>query len=369
MEFEKKKEVKILVVDDVEINLIILEEIILNMGYEAITASSVKQALELMQEEKMLPQVILTDISMPDIDGFAFCSMLKQDPYTKDIPVIFISAMDSSGDLSKGFELGAVDYIAKPFERTEVEMRINTHLKLYTLQRDLEENNRRLSLVVTRQMEKLRLEQKNIMLALARLVENKECVSGNHHSNIAYNSRILAQAMQMSPMYENVITEGFIDTIESSAGLHDIGKILIPDSIILKKGPLTDEESRIMMTHAEIGAKTLMDIYEGMERNDFINMAIDIAHYHHENWDGTGYPSKKRGVEIPLAARIVRLVDVFDSMLDDRAYRKSIPFEEVLAYIENGADTLFDPEIVRVFMMIYRNFQFNCECRECKANK
>ena len=362
MEFEKKKEVKILVVDDVEVNVIILEEIIQNMGYEALAATSVKQALELMQNEMTLPQVILTDISMPDIDGYEFCTILKKDPYTRDIPVIFISAMDSSSDLSKGFEMGAVDYIAKPFERVEVEMRINTHLKLYTLQRDLEENNKRLSLVVTKQMEKLRIEQKNIMLALARLVENKECASGNHHSNIAYNSRLLAQAMQMSPTFEHLMTETFIDTIESSAGLHDIGKIMIPDSIILKKGTLTDEEYKIMMTHSELGAQTLMDIYEGMERNEFINMAIEIAYYHHENWDGTGYPKKLDGIDIPLAARIVRVVDVFDSMLGERAYRKSIPLEEVLKFIENGAGTYFDPEIVKIFLKIYRNFRVGCDC-------
>ncbi len=357
MEFEKKKEVKILIVDDVEVNVIILEEIIQNMGYEALTATSVKEALELMQNEKKLPQVILTDISMPDIDGYEFCAILKREPYTKDIPVIFISAMDSSADMSKGFELGAVDYIAKPFERAEVEKRIDTHLKLYILQRDLEENNKRLSLVVTKQMEKLRIEQKNIMLALARLIENKECASGNHYSNIAYNSRILAQAMQMSPTYEQVMTENFIDTIESAAGLHDIGKIMIPDSIILKKGPLTEDECKIMRTHSELGAQTLMDIYEGMERNEFIDMAIDIAYFHHENWDGTGYPKQLNGLDIPLAARIVRVVDVFDSMLSERAYRDAYTLDCVLKFIENEAGASFDPEIVEIFLKIYRNFR------------
>ncbi len=364
MEHEKRKDVKILIVDDVEVNLIILEEIIQNMGYEAISATSVKQAMELMQSEMALPQIILTDISMPDIDGYEFCSILKKDPYTRDIPVIFISAMDSAADMERGFELGAVDYIAKPFERIEVEMRIDTHLKIYLMQRDLEENNKMLNMVVTRQMEKLRVEQKNIMFALARLIENKECASGNHHSNIAYNSRILAQAMQMHPTYENLITENFIDTIESSAGLHDIGKIMIPDSIILKRGSLTDEEYAIMKTHSELGAQTLIDIYEGLERNDFINMAIEIAYYHHENWDGTGYPKKLSGIDIPLAARIVRVVDVFDSMLGERAYRKSIPVEEVLQHIERGAGKHYDPEIVKIFLKIYRNFKYGNEC--CK---
>ena len=358
MEFEKKKEVKILVVDDVEINLIILEEIIQNMGYEAITALSVKQAFELMQEQNVLPEVILSDITMPDIDGYTFCTMLKNDPYTKDIPVIFISAMDSSADLNHGFKLGAVDYIAKPFEPTEVEMRINTHLKLYTLQRELEENNKRLSLVVAKQMEKLRLEQKNIMLALGRLIEGKECASSNHHFNVAHNSRILAQAMQMSSAFEADISETFIDTIESSAALHDIGKIMIPDYLFSKKEALTEDERATLRRHSEIGGQILADIYEGMERNDFINMAIDIANYHHENWDGTGYPKKLKGDEIPLAARIVRLVDAFDSMLSKRAYRTPYPFEEVLEHIKSGAGTKFDPQIVDIFIKIYRNFRY-----------
>lgn len=352
----KDKEIKILIVDDVEVNLIILEEIIKNMGYKPLRAQSVKEALQILQESESLPQVILSDISMPEIDGFTFCSMLKKDAYTRDIPVIFISAMDTASDLSQGFALGAVDYIPKPFDQTEVQMRIDTHLKLYSMQKDLEENNRNLSTVVARQMEKLRIEQKNIMTALARLVENRECVSGSHYRNISYNSRILAQGMQMSPKFEDRITDDFIDTIESSAGLHDIGKIMITDRILLKNAPLTNEERTIMSTHAELGAMTLIDIYDGVEKNDFVNMAIDIAWYHHENWDGTGYPKGLKGEEIPLSARIVKIVDVFDAMLGERAYKQPIPLEQSLDYMEAGAGSLFDPDIMQVFLKIYRNF-------------
>ncbi len=347
----------ILVVDDVEVNLIILEEIIKNMGYEALLAQSVKEALEIIENREQLPKVILSDISMPETDGFTFCSMLKNDPYTKDIPVIFISAMDTASDLSKGFELGAVDYIPKPFEKTEVEMRISTHLKIYNMQRDLEENNKQLNLVVARQMEKLRIEQKNIMTALARLVESKENVSGSHYKNILYNSRILAEGMQLSPKFEDEVTDDFIDTIESSAGLHDIGKLMIPDQILLKNAPLDEEERRVMCTHAELGAKTLNDIYEGVEKNDFIEMAIDIAWYHHECWDGSGYPKGLKGKEIPLSARIVKVVDVFDAMISERHYKKPIPLDQTLAYMQEKSGTIFDPDIIRVFMRIYRNFK------------
>ena len=355
-ESQKNNEIRILVVDDVEVNLIILEEIIKNMGYQPLLAESVKEALQIIEDSEILPRVILSDISMPDIDGYTFCSMLKKNPYTKDIPVIFISAMDSASDLSKGFELGAVDYIPKPFDKTEVEMRISTHLKMYSMQRDLEQNNRQLSIMVARQMEKLRLEQKNIMTALARLVENKENIAGEHYKNIMYNSRILALGMQLSPKFEDVVTDDFIDTLESSAGLHDIGKIMIPDYVLLKNAPLDREERNVMCTHAEIGAKMLIDIYQGVGKNDFIEMAIDIAWYHHECWDGTGYPKGLKGNDIPLAARIVKIVDVFDAMISERRYKKPIPLDETLDYIQNNAGTAFDPDIVSVFMKIYRNF-------------
>ena len=354
---QNNSDISILVVDDVEVNLIILEEIIKNMGYEALLAQSVKEALQIIEDREQLPKVILSDISMPETDGFTFCSMLKNDPYTKDIPVIFISAMDTASDLSKGFELGAVDYIPKPFEKTEVEMRISTHLKIYNMQRDLEENNKQLNLVVARQMEKLRLEQKNIMTALARLVESRENVSGSHYKNILYNSRILAEGMQLSPMFEDDVTDDFIDTIESSAGLHDIGKLMIPDRILLKNAPLDEEERRIMCAHAELGAKTLNDIYEGVEKNDFVEMAIDIAWYHHECWDGSGYPKGLKGKEIPLSARIVKVVDVFDAMISERRYKKPIPLDQTLAYMQEKSGTDFDPDLIRVFMRIYRNFR------------
>lgn len=353
---QENNEIRILVVDDVEVNLIILEEIIKNMGYQPLLAQSVKEALKIIEDSDILPRVILSDISMPEIDGFTFCSMLKNDPYTKDIPVIFISAMDTASDLSKGFALGAVDYIPKPFDKTEVEMRISTHLKIYSMQRDLEENNKQLNIIVARQMEKLRVEQKNIMTALARLVESKENVSSSHYKNILYNSRILAQGMQLSPKFEEEVTDDFIDTIESSSGLHDIGKLLIPDYILLKNAPLNEEERKIMCTHAELGAQTLTDIYEGVERNDFINMAIDIARYHHECWDGTGYPKGLKGNEIPLSARIVKVVDVFDAMIGERRYKKPIPLDKTLEYIQENAGIVFDPDIIRVFMRIYRNF-------------
>ncbi len=363
----EKQDIRILVVDDVDVNLIILEEIIKNMGYQAMTAQSVKGAIKLMQDTPNLPQIILSDISMPDIDGFTFCTMLKKNPYTRNIPLIFISAMDQAADKSQGLEMGAVDYISKPFDRTEVELRINTHLKVYMLQKELEENNRRLTLLVNGHMEKMYTEQKNIMIALARLVEFKESqesgeeLNNAHYSNIPYNSRMLAQGMQFSPRFEEQIDDQFIDTVESSSALHDIGKIMIPDYILLKKGALTEQEWEIMCTHTSLGAKALSDIYKNVEKNDFIDMAVDIAHYHHENWDGSGYPCGLKGKEIPLAARIVKVVDVYDAMLNQRAYKDRIPKEETLEWMADGAGKYFDPDIIQVFLKIHRNFIYDAD--------
>ena len=366
-ETKEKQDIRILVVDDVEVNLIILEEIIKNMGYQAMTAQSVKEAVELMQDTGNLQQIILSDISMPDIDGFTFCTMLKKNPYTRNIPLIFISAMDQAADNSQGLEMGAVDYISKPFDRAEVELRINTHVKVYMLQKELEENNRRLTLLINGHMEKMYTEQKNIMLALARLVEFKESQESNnelnnaHYYNIPYNSRMLAQGMQFSPKFEEQIDDQFIDTVESSSALHDIGKIMIPDYILLKKGVLTAQEWDIMCTHTSLGAKALSDIYKNVEKNDFIDMAIDIAHYHHENWDGSGYPCGLKGKEIPLAARIVKVVDVYDAMLNQRAYKDRIPMEETLEWMADGAGKYFDPDIIQVFLKIHRNFIYDAD--------
>lgn len=366
-EAKEKQDIRILVVDDVEVNLIILEEIIKNMGYQAMTAQSVKEAVELMQDTGNLPQIILSDISMPDIDGFAFCTMLKKNPYTRNIPLIFISAMDQAADKSQGLEMGAVDYISKPFDRAEVELRINTHLKVYMLQKELEENNRSLTLLINGHMEKMYTEQKNIMIALARLVEFKESQESNeelnnaHYYNIPYNSRMLAQGMQFYPKFEEQIDDQFIDTVESSSALHDIGKIMIPDYILLKKGALTAQEWDIMCTHTSLGAKALSDIYKNVEKNDFIDMAIDIAHYHHENWDGSGYPCGLKGGEIPLAARIVKVVDVYDALLNQRAYKDRIPKEEALEWMADGAGKYFDPDIIQVFLKIHRNFIYDAD--------
>ncbi|MCI8483937.1 MAG: response regulator [Lachnospiraceae bacterium] len=345
---------QILIVDDVDANLMILENIILEMGYLPKCASSAGEAAKLIGEG--LPQLILLDVFMPEMDGYEFCERLKENPITRDIPIIFISAADSSEDKVRGFKLGAVDYIGKPFEVTEVTMRVKNHLKLYEMQQELELSNRRLHSVISSQARRIEEEQKNILYALATLTEGKDTDTKYHLDNVAYNCRLLAQSLQFSPEFSEEVSESFIDTIEVASRLHDIGKIQTPYNILFKPGPLEPEEMSIVKRHVEHGAAILERVYANTPENSFLPMAIEIARYHHARWDGTGYPEELRGKNIPLSARITIIVDIYDTLLGERCYKEAYSTEESLKIIEEGSGTFFDPEIVDVFLKVKKQF-------------
>lgn len=347
----------ILIVDDVPANLMILSEMIKDLGYTPRPVPSVKQAQEAV--EKKMPNLILLDISMPDITGFDYCQMLKGDIKTRDIPVIFISALDSMEDKVRGFRLGAVDYIAKPFEKEEVSVRLSTHLKIYQMKRELESYNRRLHKMVNDQIRMVAEEQKNILRALANLVEAKGDESGSHLPMIGANSRLLALSLQLSPKFDKQITSSFVDEIGLAAQLHDLGFIAINDSVQFKEEPLTPEEWEELKTHAELGARHLEEIYKQSSKNDFMKMAIDIARFHHENWDGSGYPRGLSGEEIPLAARIVKIIDCYDVLNRARCYRPAFSLEESMEIMRRENGQQFDPDIMEVFEKVQK--QFKCE--------
>lgn len=354
----RQKEIpQILIVDDLSVNVAILEQIIEKMGYTPLTAGNGKEVLAIL--EKTLPQLILLDIAMPEMNGYELCEILKSNKMTQDIPVIFISAMDGSEDMAKGFQAGAVDFITKPFEPLEVTMRVENHLKIYSMQREMEAYNYRLNHLVNEQMKRIETEQRNILFALAKATEGRDNSSENHLKNVSYNSRILAQSLQLSPGFENEITAAFIEKIEVAAMLHDIGKIRIPDEILLKPGSLDMVERRIIERHADIGARILEEIYGSAEKNDFLPMAINIARYHHERWNGAGYPKGLSGKEIPLSARIVSLIDIFDTLTGERCYKKAYTMEESLEIIKECRGIFFEPEMVDIFMKVYKQLRHN----------
>ena len=305
----------------------------------------------------MLPQLILLDVFMPEMDGYEFCERLKENPVTRDIPIIFISAADSSEDKVRGFNLGAVDYIGKPFEVTEVTMRVRNHLKLYEVQQELELSNRRLHSVISSQARRIEEEQKNILYALAALAQGKELNGRSHLDHVSYNCRILTQSLQFSPDFSEEISESFINTIEVASRLHDIGNIQAPCNLLLVDKTLKPEEMEIVKCHVEQGAEILERVYASTPENSFLPMAIDIARYHHARWDGSGYPQDAAGKDIPLSARITTVLDIYDTLRGVRSYKDDYTQEESLKIMEEGRGILFDPEILDVFFKVQKQFR------------
>lgn len=340
----------ILIVDDVEINRLVLEEIIRNMGCEPLLAENGAKALELAQ--KCLPKLILSDISMPGMDGFELCKSLKANKKTKEIPVIFISAFDEAEDIVKGLKLGGEDYITKPFITEVVQARVAVHLHLYAVKHELMETNRKLQISVGAQLRQMEEEKKNILYALANIAAKNSGFEQGHMQRLRRNCRILAQGMQLSPKFEDQISDDYIDTIELAACLCDIGNIGIPKDLLRKESDFTQEETEILHSHTEIGAQLLNDLHVNSDYNDFLKISIDISHYHHENWDGSGYPQGLKGEQIPVAAQIVAVMEAYCVLTGEKKHSG----EEALAMMKEDAGRRFNPDIYQICCRIFRQF-------------
>ena len=351
---EKKtgKLAQILVVDDVDNNRFVLRDIIQEMGYQPVLAENGVQALKIVG--RIHPQLIILDVAMPEMDGYEFCKIMKKNVETRDIPIIFISAFDAPSDVVQGFNLGGEDYITKPFIPEVVKARLELHLKLRATSKNLKESNRLLQKSASEHLQQLELEKKNVLYALVRVAQENACYDKDHMERICYNCRILAEAMQLTAEYGPLISDTYIDTIEMAAPLCDLGNVAIPTDILQKKESLQPEEIETIRRHTTIGAKILEDIRGRGDYNDFLQLSIDIAHYHHENWDGSGYPCGIKGDEIPLAAQIVSVVSAYCAMTENRVYRESHHIEETLEIMEADAGTKFNPQIFGILQKIYR---------------
>lgn len=339
-----KKSQKILILDDVIINLEILRSIIEEEGYEALCALNVQEAIDIMNES--LPQLILSDISMPEMDGVEFCRLVKSNPRTRDIPFVFITVLNSSEEKEQAFMAGAVDFIPKPFDRVEVIMRVKTQLNNYQMKQEMENYNRMMHKLVSEQSKQIEEEKRNMLFSLVKVMERKHVGSGQNLENVAYNSRLLAQGLQFLPAFEMQITDEFIETIGPASKLRDIGNLVIADHGTQECGDAPN--------HAEEGAAILEEICAAQKDTRFMDMAMTIARFHHEKWDGTGFPEKRKGEEIPLEARIVALLDAFDLLLCNR---KDASPEECIAVINEGRGTAFEPAIVDVFNKVWKQMK------------
>lgn len=348
----KKETARILVVDDVDTNRFVLRDIIQEMGYQPVLTENGIQALKVVG--RLRPQLIILDIAMPEMNGYEFCRIMKQNPETRDIPIIFISAFDDPSDVVKGFDLGGEDYITKPFIPKIVRARLRLHLKLYDANTELQEMNRRLQMSVSEQLHQLELEKKNVLYALTRVARENACYDKDHMERLCYNCRMLAGAMQLSAEFGHLISDAYIDTIELAAPLCDLGNVAIPTDLLQKREALLQEEIEVIRTHTTIGARILQDILDTGDYNDFLQMSRDIAWYHHENWDGSGYPCGKREEEIPLSAQIVAVVSAYCAITESRVYRDPYLIEEALKMMQEDSGKKFNPGIYQILRKIYR---------------
>jgi putative two-component system response regulator len=342
----------VLMVDDDPANLQVLQAILEGQGCRLLTARNGAAALSLAAQEK--PDVILLDIMMPEMNGFSVCRNLKADPATFEIPVIFLAAPERTEDKVRGLEMGAVDYITKPFQPEEVIARVTTHLTLRYLERqlriantELKELNENLDKKVEERSQQLIRSRDSIIFVMAKMTEARDDDTGKHLERICRYVEILAMELAKT---DASITDSWIRTVVKTAALHDIGKVGIPDGILLKKGQLTPEEREIMETHPAIGGDTLLELREEMGGGGpYLSRAIEITLGHHEKWDGSGYPFGIKGEAIALSARLVAVADVYDALVSQRTYKSGLSHEDACRLIQEGAGTHFDPRVVNAF--------------------
>ncbi len=343
---------RILIVDDVEKNRFVLRDIISDMGYQPILTENGMQALKMVQHIK--PQLIVLDIAMPEMDGYEVCERLKSDAETKDIPIIFISAFDDPEDIVKGFALGGEDYVTKPFIPEVVKARVGMHLKLDEAKRSVLEINRQLHQSISEQRKQMEKERRSVLYALIRVAKENAGYDEAHMERLSYNCRILAEAMQLSAQFGHLISDSYVDTIELAVPLCDLGNLAVPTDILQKKSSLNEREEAIMQSHASAGARILRDISDIGIDNKFIQMATEIANYHHEHWDGSGYPEGKKGDEIPLSAQIVSVVSVYCALTEKRSYREAFTQEDAFKIMDADAERQFNPGIYWILKKIVR---------------
>ena len=345
----------VLVVDDSPENLRVMGDL-LTPHYRVRIAASGRRALEISAQEPK-PDLILLDVMMPEMDGYEVLRRLKENGDTAAIPVIFLTAMDSADGEQKGLERGAVDYIAKPIRPAVVLARVHTHLELKAARDQLRDRNIMLEDEVAHRMEENQLIQDISIRALGHLAEIRDPETGNHIRRTQEYMRLLATKLQRHPRYAAALSDRTVKLLTESAPLHDIGKVGIPDHVLLKPGKLTEDEWRIMRTHTILGAEAI----ELAERDvkgsaEFLSLAKEIARWHHEKWDGSGYPDGLKGEAIPVSARLMALADVFDALISSRVYKSSMSVDDAREIILEGRGRHFDSDIVDVFLANFDEF-------------
>jgi putative two-component system response regulator len=346
----------LLIVDDIPVNLCVLGDILQHAGYQVMPAGSGRAALRQAAREPR-PSLILLDITMPDLDGYQVLDELKRNPVTRDIPVMFVTALSDAENEEKGFRHGVVDYITKPIKPDVVLARIRNQLLARQALDWHRDQKMLLEAEVARRVEENELIQTASIRALAHLAETRDPETGNHILRTQSYVRLLATLLQDHPRFAATIDAAYIKMVALSAPLHDIGKVGIPDAILLKPDKLDPEEWAIMQTHTLKGSEAIEQAERDIEQPvEFLALAKEVAHWHHERWDGQGYPDGLAGEAIPVSARLMALADVFDALISKRAYKKAMPYEMAREIIAAQRGQHFDPDVTDVFLANFAEF-------------
>ena len=346
----------ILVVDDTPDNIDLLRAV-LEDDYRTKIAVNGERALKIAAGADQ-PDLILLDIMMPGMSGYDVCRALKADPATANIPVIFVTAMSEVADEQLGLALGAVDYITKPISAPLVLARIKTQLGMKRMQDFLRDQNHYLESEVERRVREVAALQDVTIHAMASLAETRDSETGNHIRRTSHYLKALAEQVRHLPRFRDFLTDKNIELLFKTAPLHDIGKVGIPDHILLKPGRFEPHEMAIMKTHTTLGRDAILAAERelGIEV-DFLKYAKEIAYSHHEKWDGSGYPQGLAGEQIPISARLMALADVYDALISCRIYKDGMRHEDAVKIIAEGRGTHFDADIVDAFLRIQDQFQ------------
>lgn len=339
----------LLIVDDAAENLFVLSEL-LQPYYRVLAANNGERGLQIATTEPH-PDLILLDVMMPGMNGYQVLQALQADAQSADIPVIFLTALSSPHEEERGLSLGAVDYITKPMTPAIVLARVRTQLLAKQARDWLKDQNAALEAEVARRMFENDLTQQVSIRALAHLAETRDPETGKHLARTQGYMALLADVLKEHPRFQPTLTPRFISLLTRSAPMHDIGKVGIPDHILNKPGKLTAPEWAIMQTHAKLGSDAIELAEQDIEKPlEFLTLAKEIAHWHHEKWDGSGYPDQLAGDAIPVAARLMAIADVFDALISVRVYKPAFSFEAARALMAEQRGRHFDPDIADAFL-------------------
>ena len=351
---ESSDSFSILIVDDNEMNRDLLLRRLGKSGFQMASAENGKQALDMMRERSF--DLVLLDIMMPVMDGYETLVAMQKDEVLRRVPVIMITALDDVDSAVRCIEMGAVDYVTKPFNPVLLRARVDANLERKRLsdqqenyRQKIEDSNRDLSEEIREKVREISKSQLAAIFAMSKLAESRDPETGEHLERMREYCKLLSEQLSRMPKYRPIIDRGFVENIYAASPLHDIGKVGIEDGVLLKPGALTDNEWVLMKRHPIIGAETLREVDRQHPGNAFIHTGIDIAEGHHEKWDGSGYPYGRAGEEIPLVARILALGDVYDALTSKRCYKDAFSHKKSRSIIEEGSGRHFDPDVVLAF--------------------